>query len=188
MAGFVYTILFLFFAVFAVPVLPVSSQRVIAAVTMNVAGASDEASPSVSIQSVEYVLPYPGMLPDHPLYFLKSIRDRIIEVLISDPVNKAEFYILQADKKLNMGVSLSGQGKTELADSTFDTALSDRSHAVTVLAGAIQSGTEIPGYVQDKMLFSLEKHRQVLSGMGIPHENVLELQDSAQRLFGSDQK
>ena len=47
---------------------------------------------------IEYVLPYPGILPTHPLYFLKIVRDRIIELLISDRVNKAEFYILQADK------------------------------------------------------------------------------------------
>jgi hypothetical protein len=26
---------------------------------------------------VAYQLPYPGILPDHPLYFLKALRDRL---------------------------------------------------------------------------------------------------------------
>ena len=43
--------------------------------------------------TVKYELPYPGILPDNPLYFLKQIRDWIMERLITDPLKKIEFYM-----------------------------------------------------------------------------------------------
>jgi hypothetical protein len=55
---------------------------------------------------IEYTLPYPGILPDHPLYFVKTLRDTILSRLISNPVKMAEFDLLQADKKLNMSIFL----------------------------------------------------------------------------------
>lgn len=49
---------------------------------------------------VEYTLPYPGILPDNPLYKIKTFRDKLISFLISDPLKKAEFDLLQSDKRL----------------------------------------------------------------------------------------
>lgn len=72
------------------------------------------ASPSPQVAKVNYDLPYPGMLPDNPLYFLKGIRDKIIEILISDPVKKGEFYLLSSDKRLNSGYYLIEKGKDEM--------------------------------------------------------------------------
>jgi hypothetical protein len=60
---------------------------------------------------IEYQLPYPGILPDHPFYFLKNIRDKIMSFLISSPLKKAEFYLLQSDKNLQATVSLYEQNK-----------------------------------------------------------------------------
>ena len=48
----------------------------------------------------EYSLAYPGMLPDNPMYFIKATRDRIVEFLISDPLKKAQFHLLQTDKRI----------------------------------------------------------------------------------------
>ena len=59
----------------------------------------------------EYLFPLPGILPDHPLYFPKQVRDGIMDRLIVDPLRKAEFLVLQADKRLNMGKVLVEQGK-----------------------------------------------------------------------------
>ena len=69
--------------------------------------------------SISYDLPFPGILPDHPLYPLKTLRDRILEVLIRDQERKVEFYLLMADKRLNMGIMLSDSGKHKLAESTI---------------------------------------------------------------------
>lgn len=55
---------------------------------------------------VDYTLPYPGILPDNPLYALKATRDRIISFFIADPMKKAEFDLLQADKRVQAGLFL----------------------------------------------------------------------------------
>lgn len=82
--------------------------------------ATASAQDRINIQgSVNYTLPYPGILPDHPLYPVKALRDRILEFLIRDPQRKADFYLLMADKRLNMGVALTEKGKYELAESTI---------------------------------------------------------------------
>jgi hypothetical protein len=49
-----------------------------------------------------YVLPYPGILPTHRLYFVKSTRDKLIEILTRDAAQKTKLYLLLADKRLNM--------------------------------------------------------------------------------------
>ena len=64
---------------------------------------------------VDYQLPYPGLLPDHPLYPLKRIRDRILYLLASDPVKKIELGLLFADKKIGMGTDLLEKGETNLS-------------------------------------------------------------------------
>jgi len=65
-------------------------------------------------QPVEYALPYPGMLPDNPLYFLKQVRDWIMEKIIADPVRKIEFYVLQSDKDINASVFLNAKKESAL--------------------------------------------------------------------------
>src|SRR3989304_6415715 len=55
---------------------------------------------------IVYQLPYPGILPDHPLYTLKAVRDRIQVFLTRDNLKKAEIYLLYSDKRLAMGQEL----------------------------------------------------------------------------------
>jgi hypothetical protein len=62
---------------------------------------AENAQTSVPAEA-QYDLPYPGILLDHPFYFLKRIRDRIMLSLITDPVKKTQFYLLQSDKFLSM--------------------------------------------------------------------------------------
>lgn len=61
----------------------------------------------------DYVLPYPGILPDNPLYVLKTLRDRFISFMIGDPLKKAEFDVLQADKRLGAALQLFAKAKKE---------------------------------------------------------------------------
>jgi hypothetical protein len=82
--------------------------------------ATASAGNQINISSnVNYTLPYPGILPDHPLYPVKALRDRILEFLIRDPQRKADFYLLMADKRLNMGIALTEKRNYELAESTI---------------------------------------------------------------------
>src|SRR3989344_826320 len=55
---------------------------------------------STTSASVKYDLPYPGMLPDHKLYKLKVLRDKVMLFIIQDPIKKAEQHFLLEKKKI----------------------------------------------------------------------------------------
>ncbi len=110
----------------------------------------------------EYALPYPGMLPDHPLYSIKALRDRILDFLIVDPARKAEFSILQADKRLGMGMALMEKGNATLAESVVSKGEKYMYQAVYSLLALKNQGKAVPGYVADRLDLSLAKHAEVL--------------------------
>lgn len=117
-------------------------------------------------EKVSYTLPYPGILPDHPLYFLKKIRDQILESLISDPVRKIEFYVLQSDKALNAGIFLGARDKQTLASEMFVKSGTSMENAVKAAASLKASGRELPGYVLERLNNSLAKHEETLTELG----------------------
>lgn len=115
--------------------------------------------------SIEYALPFPGMLPNNPLYFIKSFRDMLIEKLISSDVKKAEFYILQADKRLQMSVALSSGDNKQMAETMRSDAFTYREKSFEILRVAIGNKSVVPRYVVEKLLVSSKKHKEVLMGM-----------------------
>lgn len=117
------------------------------------------------VQKVEYALPYPGILPDHPLYFLKRIRDTVLEKLIADPIRKAEFYILQADKRLEMGIMLTDNGKGTLAESTISKAEKYMEQAVSGLSTYKKAGGTVPPYVIEHLEKATAKHQEVITDL-----------------------
>jgi len=138
---------------------------------MNVAFAQElsikEATGSSAVQEkekrVEYQLPYPGLLPDSPLYFAKVIRDRIIDFLISDSLKKADFYLLQADKRLNAGVYLFkiGKEKYSLAESTISKGENYFEKALAKAKDAGKQGMDIDD-IASRLLTSSKKHQEVI--------------------------
>jgi hypothetical protein len=66
-------------------------------------------------KGVNYELPYPGMLPDNPLYIFKVIRDGIVKLLINDELTKARFSLKNAEKRIYAGKMLVEKGKDKLA-------------------------------------------------------------------------
>lgn len=69
---------------------------------------------------VKYELPFPGILPDNPLYAIKMARDKLWEFLISDLEKKANFEILMADKRAASASTLIFQKQNfDLGISTF---------------------------------------------------------------------
>ncbi len=114
---------------------------------------------------IEYALPYPGILPDHPLYFLKRFRDTILERLINDPVRKAEFFVLQGDKRLQMGVLLFQAGKKDIAESTVSKAEKYLEQAVAGLVSHKKNGGSVPTYVTEKLEKSTAKHEEVITDL-----------------------
>lgn len=132
----------------------------------------------------EYLLPYPGILPDHPLYFLKQIRDGIMDRLIVDPLRKAEFHVLQADKRLNMGKLLVEQGKGALAETTISKGEKYMERAMSGLSAFKSTGRPVPASLIDRLTRSMEKHVEVLGDLGFtgPLEFVKNLQGEVEKL------
>lgn len=109
------------------------------------------ASPAAELKKVEYVLPYPGILPDHLLYPVKMFRDKIMLLLISDKQKKAEVYLLLADKRLGAGKVLIDGGKNKLGVETLSKAekyleqavLESKAFKMEKLEGAVQKHLEV---------------------------------------------
>lgn len=110
---------------------------------------------------VEYTLPYPGILPGSPLYFLKVFRDRLVSFLISDPLKKAEFDLLASDKRLGAAVSLFEKGKKELAESTISKGENYFEDAVKNIKLAKKQGRDIEGLLKN-MFLSSSKHLEII--------------------------
>src|SRR5580700_6851222 len=94
--------------------------------------ASSSSSQSNTQTQVDYQLPYPGMLPDNPLYFLKAFRDQLTAFFLSKPLDKAQFDLLQSDKNVESSYLLVTQevGKTDLSSQTFSQGEEDFSEAI----------------------------------------------------------
>src|SRR3990172_3611913 len=125
----------------------------------------DTTSTPSSVKTIDYTLPYPGLLPDNPLYVLKAIRDRIVEILISDPIKKANFYLLTADKRLNEGVSLfnKGEKKYALAETTISKGENYFEKGISEIEKAKKQGIVTLDVSQRFQLASL-KHMEIIKG------------------------
>ncbi len=121
-------------------------------------------SPTPTPKPVDYQLPYPGLLPDSPLYFLKIGRDRIIDFLISDPLKQAEFDLLQADKRLNAGISLFDKGKADLAEVTISKGENYFEKAIQNIETAKKQGQDTSSFLE-KISRSSKKHQEVLKSL-----------------------
>lgn len=112
-----------------------------------------------------YQLPYPGLLPDNPLYFLKAARDRIIEFLISDPLKKAEFDLLSADKRLAVGVALFDKKKYELSETTISKGENYFEDGIKNLDNAKKEGRQIDPSLLVNFDLSGKEHKEVLGSL-----------------------
>lgn len=69
---------------------------------------------------IDYDLAYPGrVLPDHPLWPVKALRDRIWLTITTNSSRKAELKLLFADKRLASSKILFEKDKPEIAFSTL---------------------------------------------------------------------
>lgn len=117
-------------------------------------------------QTVEYTLPYPGILPNNPLYPLKAARDRIVSFFISDPQKRAEFDLLQADKRLQAGLFLLHQEKPEvmLAISTISKGQNYFEEALIATEKAREENEEaVLGDLTDRLVRSARKQHELLT-------------------------
>lgn len=130
----------------------------------DLAGAKDLMATSSSKTEVNYELPYPGLLPDNPMYLLRIIRDKTVSFLIADPLKKAEFNLLQADKRLNAGIYLFNKGKISLAITTISKGENYFEEAMIKKREAEKQGMDIKD-IETRLMQAVAKHHKELDSL-----------------------
>src|SRR3989344_2992270 len=113
-------------------------------------------------QPVEYTLPYPGILPDHPLYPLKKFRDRLLDFLIRDPVKRIEFNLLMADKRYNMGLFFSDEEKYERALTILEEAESFYGRIPDEMQMVKDQNRTLPPDLLQRIKTAAVKHQEII--------------------------
>ena len=134
---------------------------VVSAVKVSRAAEEEMSGASPTPEPVNYYLPYPGILPDHPLYALKMVRDRIVLWLAMDPVIKAEKLLLYADKRVNAAWELAKGNQPELAVATAQKAEKYLEEAVAQVEMAAQQGRKVEE-LSERLRLATAKHQEVL--------------------------
>jgi len=124
--------------------------------------AKDEAREKKELteEGVDYYLPYPGILPDHPFYWAKMIRDRIQLLLTTKGLVRAEKLLMYADKRLGAGWALIEGNKKDLGVSTLTKGEKYLERVGMEIMGFGDSGEEKE--FKDKFIKAMLKHQQVL--------------------------
>ena len=125
---------------------------------------AQEISTSPAALNVQYVLPYTGILPDNPLYFLKAIRDNALNLLITDPLQKANYDLLMADKRLGAASMLLDKGKIDLAITTLSKSGNYFYLSIQQVVVAKKQG-EKTDEILSKLLTASLKHQQIIFKM-----------------------
>ena len=119
---------------------------------------------------IEYYLAYPEILPDHPFYEIKVLRDKIYSYLINDPKKKIEFYLLQADKGILASAMLIDKKRIPLAEETILKAENN----YTLITYQLWRVHEKPNpELLKKLKIASLKHQEVISSIlkRVPEEN-----------------
>lgn len=119
----------------------------------------------VDQDKVVYNLPYPGILPDNPLYFFKIVRDRLTEFGTRDMLKKAELYLLYSDKRLVMAKNLSGRGKDGLAVSTLSKSEKYFEKIPDLLVASKNEGVSPSSDLINRLKMSNVKHAEIEAQM-----------------------
>jgi hypothetical protein len=112
-------------------------------------------------EKISYHLPYPGILPDHPLYFIKGIRDQLLQFKTRENIKKAELYLLLSDKRVSMSIELSKKGKDKLAITTFSNAEKYFSYIPDLIINSKKQGVGPQSDFLNTLKLSSDKHREV---------------------------
>ncbi len=112
-------------------------------------------------KEVSYELAWPGMLPDHPLYKVKVLRNKIIERMIISPVKKVEFDLLMADKTIYASKLLIDKGEISLAKETVLKGENYYSQLVQHYNKALLQGEKIPQDLDRRIMVAVKKHQEV---------------------------
>ncbi|MDP2638336.1 MAG: DUF5667 domain-containing protein [Candidatus Levybacteria bacterium] len=148
---------------FIVLILPLFTNIINASETAQKENESlDMTSEKIIPVKVKYDLAFPGLLPNHPLYKLKVLRDKISLALINDPRKKIDFYLLKTDKEILATAMLVDKNEYELAEQTALKA----EHNYTLLTRELHNLSSAPKEDLYKKLETASlKHQEVLESL-----------------------
>lgn len=113
--------------------------------------------------NINYEFPYPGrILPDHPLWSIKALRDKIWIMLTLNSSRKAELLLLFADKRIASSKILFEREKPELAFSTLSKAEKYLVEALNLETENRKGGADTKRFLTQLATASL-KHREVIN-------------------------
>jgi hypothetical protein len=152
--------------VFSLLILPVSSHAV--------GNTSTTAAELVQDEKVIYTLPEAGqVIPTHPLFIIKQIRDSIADVLTRDPVQKIKLKLRQADLHIVYSQTLASQNKPSAAMQAVEEAIRQDQDASKILLDlkpqSISDDEEVAKKEMKDIRFNLVqsniKHAEVLRNL-----------------------
>lgn len=122
-----------------------------------------EYAPVIAVrETVLYNLPYPGILPDHPLYIVKAIRDQLMIFGTRGNVKKAQLYLLLSDKRIGMAITLSKKGKEKQAIEVAGKAEKYFFNIPQLLIDAKKQGSGSSSEFIQTLKLSNAKHKEIL--------------------------
>jgi hypothetical protein len=124
-------------------------------------GAGEMNATSGALVKIEYYLPYPGLLPDSPLYKVKALRDRVTLWLTFGEQNKARRELLYADKRINAATFLVQGGKNSLGVTTATKAEKYLETAVNRAVKEAGAGQDAKSLLAD-LAKACTKHLEIL--------------------------
>ena len=123
---------------------------------------SPKAAESSTVSAhVNYYLPYPGILPDSPLYRIKAARDMLSTWFTFNREKKAEKELFLADKRINAAVFLIEGGKSSIGLTTATKAEKYLEQSVQRAVQLQKSGRDVKSLL-GKQAIAIQKHNQIL--------------------------
>lgn len=117
-----------------------------------------------SLGQIAYSLPYPGLLPDSPIYFVKVARDQVMLWLARDQQQKAFYLLLLSDKRLAAGEMLINKGNGAVGATSVLKGEEYFKRAVDQAVVAKQAGKDTRDLFA-KLLVAAAKHTEVISSL-----------------------
>jgi len=104
----------------------------------------------------------PGLLPDHPLYFLKTLSESIQTLFAFGEANRVNRHMILAEKRLAEAQALIAQGKTELAEKIMNRYQEQFTRAFTFAQQAKEKGQN-SDEIMAKIAENTLRHQAVLA-------------------------
>jgi hypothetical protein len=118
-------------------------------------------TPIPSPTMVDYPLPYPGVLPGSPMYFLKEARDSIFETMTIDSLKKSNRYLSQADKRLATAIVIFERGDIEGAELLISKSLISLNKSLDKAIETKKSGDNIYDILPKIKMSSLKQQQEI---------------------------